>query len=179
MPDSVRFAPLETDRLILRRFEPEDGRAVHRYMSDPSVTAFLPEGLMGPARARAFAVRNTRKPHALAVIEKSSGQFIGHMPFHPWFGPDTWEVGWALARDRQGLGYATEAASALLSYAFGSLGCHRVIATCQPENPASWRVCEKLRMRREAHFRECLPQPDGTWWDEYFYAILAAEFAAQ
>jgi RimJ/RimL family protein N-acetyltransferase len=178
MPDNIRFAPIETKRLILRRFAPDDWRAVHRYMSDPHVTAFLPEGVMSPARARAYAVRNAKKPQAVALTEKTSGELIGHMPFHPWFGPATWEVGWALARDRQGLGYATEAASALLRYAFGALGCHRVIATCQPENSASWRVAEKLHMRREAHFRSCLAQPDGTWWDEYFYAILAEEFAA-
>jgi RimJ/RimL family protein N-acetyltransferase len=176
--ESVPYTPIETERLILRQFAPGDWRAVHRYMSDQHVTAFLPEGVMSPARARAYAARNARKPHAIAVIEKTSKQLIGHMPFHPWFAPATWEVGWALARDHQGFGYATEAASALLGYAFGALGCHRVIATCQPENPASWRVAEKLRMRREAHFRACLSRPGGEWWDEYFYAILAEEFAA-
>ncbi|HEY1708439.1 MAG TPA: GNAT family protein [Rhizomicrobium sp.] len=162
--------------MILRRFAPADWRGVHRYMSDPDVTAFLPEGLMTPAQARTFAVRNAKKPHAIAVIEKAGGELVGHMPFHPWFVAATWEIGWALARDRHGLGYATEAAAALVAHAFDALGCHRVIATCQPENRASWRIAEKLQMRREAHFRSCLLQPDGTWWDEYFYAILADEW---
>jgi ribosomal-protein-alanine N-acetyltransferase len=177
IPDHVSLTPIETERLILRRFVPADWRAVHDYMSDPQVTAFLPEGLMSPARARVFATRNARKPQAVAVTERTGGALIGHMAFHPWFAPATWEVGWALARDRQGHGYATEAARALLGFAFGTLGCHRVIATCQPENPASWRVAEKLRMRREAHFKACLAQPGGVWWDEYFYAMLAEEFA--
>lgn len=177
-PDIVRFTPIETRRLILRRFAPADWRAVHRYMSDEQVTAFLPEGRMSPAKARAFVARNARKPRAIAVIEKKSKNLIGHMPFHPWFVRSTWEVGWALAREHQGRGYATEAASALLDHAFDALGCHRVIATCQPENPASWRVAEKLHMRREAHFKQCLVSPDGGWWDEYFYAILAEEFAS-
>jgi len=175
-PDNIRFAPIETERLFLRRFRPADWRAVLRYMSDPQVTAFLPEGIMSPARARAFTARNAKKPQAIAVIEKPGKDLIGHMPFHPWFGPATWEIGWALARDHQGRGYATEAATALLGYAFGALKCHRVIATCQPENPASWGVAEKLRMRREAHFRACIPRPGGEWWDEYFYAILAEEY---
>jgi ribosomal-protein-alanine N-acetyltransferase len=178
IPDNIRFMPIETERLILRRFAPADGSAVHRYMSDPHVTAFLPQGLMSPARARAYAARNAKKPQAIAVMEKTGGDLIGHMAFHPWFAPATWEIGWALARDRQALGYATEAAAALLGYAFGALGCHRVIATCQPENRASWRVAEKLRMRREGHFKACLARPGGAWWDEYFYAILAEEFAA-
>jgi len=174
--NNVRFKPIETERLVLRRFAPADWRAVHRYMSDQQVTAFLPEGLMSPARARAYAARNARKPKAVAVIEKKHNELIGHMAFHSWFAPATWEIGWALARDHQGFGYVTEAASALLSYAFGALRCHRVIATCQPENPASWRVAERLRMRREGHFRACIARPGGTWWDEYFYAILAEEF---
>lgn len=177
VPENIRFMPIETERLTLRQFVRADWRAVHRYMSDQHVTAFLPEGIMSPARARGYAARNARKPLAIAVIEKTSKQLIGHMPFHPWFAPATWEVGWALARDRQGLGYATEAASALLDYAFGALACHRVIATCQPENPASWRVAVKLRMRREGHFKACIARPGGEWWDEYFYAILAEEFA--
>jgi RimJ/RimL family protein N-acetyltransferase len=171
------FAPIETERLILRPFQPADWRAVYSYMSDPQVTAFLPEGLMSKARARAFAMRNAKAPRAVAVAKKSGGALIGHMPFHPWFAPATWEVGWALAREHQGFGYATEAARALLGHAFGALGCHRVIATCQPDNPASWRIAEKLRMRREAHFKACIARPGGQWWDEYFYAILAEEFA--
>ncbi len=176
---SVRFTPLETERLILRRFALADWRSVHRYMSDPHVTAFLPEGVLSPARARAFVAAQGKAPSAVAVIEKTSGALIGHMPFHPWFLPGaTWEIGWAFGREHQGKGYATEAARALLAYAFGPLRCHRVIATCQPENPASWRVAEKLHMRREAHFRAALPRPKGEWWDEYFYAILKEEFAA-
>ena len=177
IPDSVSLAPIETERLILRRFAPDDGPAVYRYMSDPQVTAFLPEGRLSPARARAYAARNAKKPQAIAVIKRTGDELIGHMAFHPWFGPATWEIGWALAREHQGLGYATEAASVLLGYAFGALGCHRVVATCQPENAASWRVAEKLRMRREGHFKACLARPGGAWWDEYFYAILVEEFA--
>jgi RimJ/RimL family protein N-acetyltransferase len=56
------------------------------------------------------------------------------------------------------------------------LKAHRVIATCQPENVASWRVAEKLGLRREGHFRACLYRAPGVWWDEYFYALLAEEY---
>jgi RimJ/RimL family protein N-acetyltransferase len=101
------------------------------------------------------------------------------MVFHPWFGRATHEIGWAIASSQQGRGYATEAARALIDFAFSTLRCHRMVATCQPENAASWRVMEKLGMRREAHFRQGLYQETGEWWDEYFYALLAGEhFAA-
>ena len=101
------------------------------------------------------------------------------MDFHPWFVGATHEIGWAIGRPHQRQGYATEAARALIAHAFETLRCHRVIATCQPENVASWRVMDKLGMRREAHFCQCLLREGGEWWDEYFYALLAEEYFGQ
>src|SRR5690242_3488426 len=119
------FAPLETPRLVLRRIRPADGRAIHRYMADPAVTRWLPEGCLDAAQAQAFARKNAgRSAKAVAVIERASGELVGHMPFHPWFGPATNEVGWVFAADRQGRGYATEAARALMDFAFVTLRCH-------------------------------------------------------
>jgi RimJ/RimL family protein N-acetyltransferase len=176
---ATKFTLLETPRLILRPITPTDWAAIHRYMSDPAVTRWLPEGVLGEPAARAFAVKNAGEAAtAIAVIERETDEFVGHMVFHPWFVHATHEIGWVISAAHQGRGFATEAARALLSHAFGALQCHRVIATCQPENPASWRVMEKLGMRREAHFRSALHQPSGEWWDEYFYALLAEEYAS-
>jgi RimJ/RimL family protein N-acetyltransferase len=164
----------------MRPIKRADWLAIHRYMSDPAVTRWLPEGLLDESQAQAFAHKNSgRAATAVAVVERESGALVGHMDFHPWYGHATQEIGWAIAADRQGRGYATEAASALLAFAFGPLACHRVIATCQPENAASWRVMEKLGMRREGHFRQGLRQANGEWWDEYFYALLASEYFAR
>jgi RimJ/RimL family protein N-acetyltransferase len=175
----AKFTLLQTLRLDLRPIAAADWPAIHRYMSDPNVTRWLPEGQLDEAQAQAFALKHAgRSPRAVAVIERESDQLVGHMNFHPWFGRATHEIGWAIAADRQGRGYATEAARALMHFAFTTLARHRVIATCQPENPASWRVMEKLGMRREAHFRQCLHQKTGEWWDEYFYALLADEYFA-
>jgi len=173
------FKPLQTPRLLLRPVTLADWPAIHRYMSDPTVTRWLPEGTLDEAQSQAFARKNAgRSGTAIAVIELASDELVGHMIFHPWYGHATHEIGWVISPGRQGRGYATEAAHALLDYAFGALRCHRVIATCQPENPASWSVMEKLGMRREAHFRQGLRQPSGEWWDEYFYALLADEYVA-
>ena len=65
---------------------------------------------------------------------------------------------------------------ALLKHGFESLHLHRIIATCQPENAPSYRVMEKLGMRREGHFRQCFYRGEDHWWDEYFYAILEDEW---
>ena len=166
---------IETQRLTLRRFTASDGPAVHHYMGDPLVTRWLPRGLLDKAGAQAFADKNAgRRPRAIAVVERASGELVGHMDFHPWLGAR--EIGWAIGRPHQQRGYATEAARALLAHAFETLRCHRVVATCQPENVPSWRVMEKLGMRREAHFRQHLLRETGEWWDEYFYALLAEEY---
>jgi RimJ/RimL family protein N-acetyltransferase len=171
----MQFPEIETPRLRLRAIAAGDWAAVLTYMSDPRVTAFLPDGTFDEAAARAFAEKQAGEDAtAVAVIE--SGQMIGHMPYHPWFERETYEIGWVFGRAAQGKGYATEAAQALLVHAFGALKAHRVIATCQPENTASWRVAEKLGLRREAHFRAALYRSPGVWWDEYFYALLAEEY---
>ena len=176
---ATKFPLLETPRLLLRPIALADWPAIHSYMSDPVVTRWLPEGCLDEAQAQAFARKNAgRFATAVAVVERASGELVGHMPFHPWFGPATHEVGWVISAQRQGRGYATEAARALTDFAFGTLGCHRLVATCQPENVASWRVMEKLGMRREAHFRQALYRDTGEWWDEYFYALLADEHQA-
>lgn len=178
--DTLRFSPGETPRLILRGIEIDDWRAIHRYMSDPLVTRWLPEGLLEEEQSRAFAIRNAgEKPEALAVLTKDANELIGHMVFHPWGPPRTYEIGWVFGREHQRRGYATEAARSLFAYAFESLGCHRIIATCQPLNVASWRVMERLGMRREGYFLKCIPREAGEWWDEYFYAILEEEYVAR
>jgi RimJ/RimL family protein N-acetyltransferase len=173
------FTLLQTPRLVLRPMTLADWPAIHRYMSDPTVTRWLPEGSLDEAQTQAFARKNAgRSAKAVAVVERESGQLVGHMVFHAWFVRATHEIGWAIATDRQGRGYATEAARALMDFAFSGLGRRRMVATCQPENVASWRVMEKLGMRREAHFRQALYQESGEWWDEYFYALLADEYFA-
>jgi len=175
----VSFHPRETIRLVLRAIAVDDWRAIHQYASDPAVAAWLPEGLMNEEHALTFAHRNAGdKPEALGVLTKGSNEFIGHMVFRPWIAPHTYEIGWVFGRPHQRRGYATEAARSLVAYAFESLRCHRIVATCQPENVASWRVMERLGLRREGHFRKCILHEAGEWWDKYFYAILEEEYFA-
>jgi len=172
--------PLETDRLVIRRFTPDDWQAVHAYTSDPATMHFLPEGVMDEVQTKTFVMENSGdQPYHVPVVLKPDGQLIGHFTFHPWYSTRIYEIGWVIHPDYHGQGYATEAATSLLQHAFEHLNVHRIIATCQPENPASYRVMEKLGMQREGFFRQGIERPDGTWWDEYFYAILADEWFAQ
>src|SRR5215469_10620241 len=118
-PEDRRFSNRETDRLLLRAIRVDDWQSVHRYMSDPVVTKWLPEGILNEEQSREFAIKNSSEnPQAIAVLTRDPKEFVGHMVFHPWFALRTYEIGWVLGREHQRRGYATEAAKSLVAYAF-------------------------------------------------------------
>jgi aminoglycoside 6'-N-acetyltransferase len=86
------------------------------------------------------------------------------------------EIGWTLHPDFFGQGYAFEASVAILDFAFGELGLHRVRAELDPRNDASIALCRRLGMREEAHFVEDLLFKGG-WADTGVYAVLDEEWA--
>ena len=173
----MRLPTMHTQRLVIRQFEPLDWHPVSVYTADPAVMAYIPEGLFTTSQAQAFVTQQLGdQANAYAVILLSTQQLIGHILFHPWFAQQTYEVGWVFNKDYHRQGYATEAAGALLRYGFEELQLHRIIATCQPENTPSYRVMEKLGMRREGWFKKCIYRGADYWWDELFYALLAEEW---
>ena len=168
---------IETQRLLIRPFETRDWKEVHTYTQDAHVMTFVEEGQLTETQTKEWVEKNSGdEAQAFAVLLKAENSLIGHMIFHPWFAALTYEIGWVFHPKYHQKGYATEAAQALLRYAFDELHLHRVIATCQPENPASQRVMEKIGMRREGHFKKCIHRGGDIWWDEYFYAILDEEW---
>jgi RimJ/RimL family protein N-acetyltransferase len=172
----MRLPTLYTRRLEIRQLEVADWRSVYAYAADPAVMTYIPEGTFTEAQAQAFvAVNSGDEAQAYAVVHHADQQLIGHMVFHLWYAPQTYEIGWVFNPAYHRQGYATEAAAALLAYGFEELKLHRIIATCQPENPASYGVMEKIGMRREGWFRKCIYRDQGRWWDELFYAILGEE----
>ena len=178
--------PIETPRLILRPFEVSDLPAALAYLSDPEVLRYLPCEPFSDEEARVFIEesldddsRGKEFPPRLAVVLKDSGVLVGHVSFEVFSSKHrTREIGYVFHRLYQGKGYATEASRALIGYGFRMLNLHRVVATCDPRNPASYGVMEKLGMRREAHFKRDV-QIHGQWSDEYFYAILEEEWEAR
>jgi RimJ/RimL family protein N-acetyltransferase len=86
------------------------------------------------------------------------------------------ELGWCIAPKHQGRGYATEAVEALIRICFEDLGLRRVTAHSFADNEPSWRLMEKVGMRREIHtVRESLHRT-GEWLDGVGYALLADEW---
>ena len=89
------------------------------------------------------------------------------------------ELGWVLHPAHHGHGYATEALTEVLRLCFEVLGLRRVTAGCFAANEPSWRLMERLGMRRETHtVRESLHRTEG-WLDGLEYALLAEEWRAR
>lgn len=161
-----------TERLEIRDFEMKDWKDVLEYTSNKEVMEYIPEGVFSEEDVKQFINENMGdKAQKFPVFLKNTDTLIGHMVFHRYFGEHTYEIGWVFNPKFYNKGYASEAAYSLLKYGFEELKLHRIIATCQPENTPSYRVMEKIGMRREGYFKKCIPSGDK-WWDEYYYAIL-------
>jgi len=138
---------LTTARLILRAPAAEDFTAFCDYMADP-VTKFV-GGPVGPEIAwRMWSVIaggwTVNGFSMFSVIERESGTWIGRIgPWAPLGWPGT-EVGWGLVSAAQGQGYAVEAATATIDWAFDALGWDEVIHCIAPDNIASQKVAMKL-----------------------------------
>jgi RimJ/RimL family protein N-acetyltransferase len=89
------------------------------------------------------------------------------------------EIGWCIDPAEEGHGYATEAVRELIRLAFEDLGLRRLVANAFATNEASWRLMERVGMRREVYtVRESLHR-SGEWMDGIGYALLADEWTAR
>lgn len=92
--------------------------------------------------------------------------------------PSTGQIGWCFHPDYAGRGFATGAAAALLDLAFQHYEMRRVTAQMDARNTSSARLCERLGMTREAHFRQDW-WSEGGWTDTFGYAVLTAEWKSR
>ena len=181
--------PLHTERLTLRPATPDDAEATWRFRRLESVNEWL---IGSPAGLDGYRELFT-KPDRLATTVIVT---LGHDAAAPIIGDlmlrreDAWaqldaadrardaqaELGWVLDPRFTGHGYATEAVHELLRHCFRDLGMRRVTASCFLANDTSWRLMERVGMRRELHaVRESLHR-SGRWLDTVGYAILEAEW---
>ena len=146
---------LETERLILRWFRENDLDDFYEMSRDPEVMRFLgdvkPMDRMFTWRQMATFMGHWyfRGYGIWAVEEKSSGRVVGRIGFMNPVGWPAFELGWTLARDNWGKGYATEGARRALEYAFTEMNRDHVISLIAPDNVASIRVAERLGERVE------------------------------
>ncbi|MDC0559088.1 GNAT family N-acetyltransferase [Candidatus Izimaplasma bacterium] len=166
----------QTKRLTIRPMDERDVDAVFEMLRDPKTMEFFVEGIYNKSKVREIANRNKTEPRHYVVMLNDTFEIIGKISWHEWFMKRTYEIGWIFNKKHFGNGYATEAAKRFVKYGFTELNLHRIIATCQPENIPSKRVCEKLNMRLEGTFKKCIHFKDDEWWDELFYGLLKEDY---
>lgn len=147
---------LETQRLILRAFKAEDFEPLASFLGDPDVARYLTGEPMSRAdswRSLASSIGHwtLRGYGTWAVERKGDGAMMGRVGM---INPEGWpglEVGWTLGRPYWGKGYATEAASAAMRYAFLTQPVDKMISVIHPENKASQAVAQRLGETRGAY----------------------------
>lgn len=146
---------LETERLDLREWREEDLPAHAAMGADPEVMRYIGDGRVvdegGAWREIAIHIGHwALRGFGQWVLERrADGETIGRAGLWEPAGWPGVEVGWKLARDAWGHGYATEAGRAAIEWAWANLGTAELISVIHPENAASIRVAERLGMRRQ------------------------------
>jgi RimJ/RimL family protein N-acetyltransferase len=174
---------LKSERIFLRPLLMKDAREIFSYRGDPEIYKFQSWRPRTMADVEEFIkTRTVNEPNLpdtwfqLAICKINPEEFIGDcgMRFLK-NDPGQVEIGITLKRKHQGFGYATEALKLIFKYVFGDLKKHRIIASVDPDNQASIRLLERMKMRKEAHFIESIQMRDR-WSDDIIYAILSREW---
>jgi RimJ/RimL family protein N-acetyltransferase len=152
----MSFIELESERLLYRRFYDCDFEAVQDLLGNNDTMRLMRMSPCSEAEGREFlrfsvTLANAADcvSHHFAVVMKNTKCVIGIGFFE--CADINSEIGWILHRDCWNRGYGTELGRTLLEFGFGRLGLRRIIAHCDAENIGSYRVMEKIGMRREGY----------------------------
>jgi len=174
-----------TNRLSIRRFQSDDWKDLFEYLSDEAVVQFEPYDVFDEQASQNEAARRAGDQAFWAVCLKDTGKLIGNIYFEQQRPEQflTWELGYVFNRKYWGNGYAAESCRRIIEHGFTQYGARRIIAMCNPENENSWRLLERLGMRREAHLKQSVyfkfdKQGNPIWNDTYTYAMLREEWPA-
>ena len=173
---------IETKRLIIRNYILTDRDDLGEYMLQRVAAEFESYPDFTKDKIDSEIAFRCGSDEFLAIelkeIHKVIGNiYLGNRDFN------AKELGYVLNEKYQRKGYGSEAALAAVRYAF-SQGVHRIYAEAAPANICSWKLMEKIGMKREAHFRKnvsCHTGADGkpVYWDTYVYAILDEDNACR
>ena len=180
MPADPAFIDLRTDRLVIRRFRPEDASPFATYRADPDVARYQSWDAYTHARAETFiAEMASLHPGMLgewyqfAVADPSTDELLGDVALRvDADDASRAELGFTLAPANHSKGYATEAVTSVIAYAFERLGVETVFAIADARNDASIALLERIGMRRTTteHVRF-----KGEWCDEHTYELRDEE----
>ncbi|MGW5269191.1 GNAT family N-acetyltransferase [Rhodococcus sp. NPDC003994] len=170
---------LRTERLTLRPYARTDVDDVLAYYSRPGVCRYLLHEPMTRSDAEATvekrSARTALTDGAVALVAEHDGRVVGNVD--AWTvddSPALVELGWTFSPEVGGRGLATEAVRALLDHVFGHDVVHRVTARMDGRNTSSAKLAERVRMQREAYFRQDW-WSKGEWTDTAVYAMLRSD----
>jgi ribosomal-protein-alanine N-acetyltransferase len=175
---------LRTERLVLREFAVGDWVATHAYECDPRYLRFYERDAVTERQAQAlvyaFITWQGEQPRSkvqLAITLAQTGELIGNVGLRRDTPTDPLaDMGYEMAPDHWGRGYASEAARAMVEWGFGAWeGVERIHAHCIAENVGSARVLEKAGLRQEARLREH-QRFKGRYWDVLLYGMMREEW---
>ena len=170
---------LETTRLFLRLPFLEDSEAIFgKYAQDPEVTKFLiwrPHQTVHVTREfirRCMQCWQVGTAFPWVVVRKDDDELVGMLELR--IEPFRADLGYVIARQYWGNGYATEITKSVIKWAILQENIYRVWATCDTENLASARVLEKAGMQREGILRRYIIHPNISDQprDSYCYAVV-------
>ncbi len=174
---------ITTTRLVLREFVTDDWSDVLAYQCDPRYLRFYPWTNRTEAEVRDFVLmfmnqqtEHPRRKFQLAITLLNTGRLIGncgirHKPENDWEA----DIGFELAPEYWGQGYATEAVLAIIDFGFRELELHRISSWCIADNAASTRMLERVGLRLEGRLREN-EYFKGRWWDTLLFGLLESEW---
>ncbi|MCT1905040.1 GNAT family N-acetyltransferase [Oceanobacillus sojae] len=170
----------KTERLLIRPFNEEDLQDVfHIYNNDATCKYLLNDKWAHENKQKEFQrklennVLTKETPLSLAVV--SGTKVIGDLTVWYTEMKDTVEIGYTFSSEASGKGYATEAVSVLVNKLFSEFKVHRIQANLDARNEASQRLCERIGMRKEAHFIQDY-WSKGEWTDSLVYGMLSSDF---
>ncbi len=180
--EETKLNNIITDRLIIRKFNKTDWEDLYEYLSNEIVVKYEPYNIYSEIEAKKEAIERSESEFFYAVCLKETGKLIGNL-YLAKGDFDTLEIGYVFNLKYWGKGYATESAKALIDIAFSQLGARRIVAMCNPLNEHSWKLLERLGMRREGtlikniYFKKDI-NGHPLWADTYEYGILKSEWIA-
>ena len=175
-------------RLRLRRYRPEDSAAYFQMLqaNREHLREFLPtlwqdvqnEADVATVLRQLAAEWDARNLFIFGVWEKESGSYVGELYLaNPDWQVPCVELGYFLVKDKTGCGYATEAAQAMIQFAFEQLKVNRIDLQCAADNLASQRVAERCGFTLEGCQRQRQRKKDGKLVDRLWYGLLHNEYA--
>jgi ribosomal-protein-alanine N-acetyltransferase len=173
------FPVLETERLILRKFTPEDATDVYNLRSNPEAMRYIGKSLLRSVEEAekliAFYLKNISENISITwgiSLKGEGGRVIGTIGYHT-IDKDHYraEIGYMIHPDLWGKGYMNEAISVLLQCGLNDLGFHSIEAKVNPENEKSCKILLKHGFVKEAHFKENF-YFEGKFQDTAIYSIV-------